>query len=147
MLWHDLKSGSLQTSQEYCWTERVLSTGMVQNSSWLLFGWGYFCQRRVNQLLNPRVYILFPPSTVNVYTVFNKDMKMSNCLCVISLSRLCLPIIVTKMQIRSNVMTNLCRNPVISKGFTYSTLCRNPGNSKGFTYFFLPLYVHWVYKK
>lgn len=51
--------------------------GLVQNSSWPLqrsglqlqemFGWDYCCQRRVNKLLNPRVYILFPPCTVNVF--------------------------------------------------------------------------------
>ena len=53
--------------------------GMIQNSSWPLcrsdlqlqkmFGWDYCCQRKVNQLLNPRVHILFPPYTVNVYMV------------------------------------------------------------------------------
>ena len=47
-----------------------------------MFGWGYCCQKRVNQLLNPRLHIHFPPCTVNVYTcVFKKDMKTYNCLC------------------------------------------------------------------
>ena len=60
-----------------------------------------------------------------LHSVFSKDIKTYHCLCVISLSRLCLSIVVTQM-IRSNVMTNLCRIP---------------DNSKGFTYFFLPLYI------
>ena len=53
-----------------------------------------------------------------LYGVFNKDMKTYNCLCVISLSRLSLSIVVTLMTIRSNFMTNLCINPGISQGFT-----------------------------
>lgn len=44
-------------------TRTILEKGMVQNDSWPLFSsdlqlqemfvWGYCCQRRVNQLLNP----------------------------------------------------------------------------------------------
>jgi hypothetical protein len=41
-----------------------------------------------------------------------------------------LSIVVTKMNIRSNYMTNICRNP---------------GNSKGFTYFFVPLYTPYTH--
>ena len=38
---------------------------------------------------------------------------------LVKLSRLCLSTVVIQMKIRSNCMTNLCRNPGISKGFTY----------------------------
>ena len=71
------ESCSHQTSQESCRTAAVLWRGMVQDSSWSLCvpnlqlqetsSWSYCCQRRVNQLLNPRVYLLIPPCLVNVY--------------------------------------------------------------------------------
>jgi hypothetical protein len=72
-----------------------------------MFGWGYCCQRRVYQLLNPKFHILFPPCTVNVNTVCSIKTWKLIIVCVISLSRLCLSIVVTLMKIRSNCMTNL----------------------------------------
>ena len=80
MLWHDLKREvHTRHPKNTAELKQFCQIGMFQNSSWPLcrsdpqlqktFGWGYCCQRRVNQLLNPRVPIRFPPCTVNVYTV------------------------------------------------------------------------------
>lgn len=56
-----------------------------------MFGWRSCCQRRVNQLLNPKVHRLFPPCTVNVYMLCSiKTWKLILFLCSIILSRLCL---------------------------------------------------------
>ena len=104
---------------------------MDQNSSWPLcrfdpqpqktFGWGYCCQRRVNFLLNPRVYILIPTCTVNVYTICSIKTWTIIIVCVISLSRL----FVYCCDLGDDtIMTNLCRNPGYSKGsHNFPNLC------------------------
>ena len=99
---------------------------MVQNSSWPLcrsdlqlqetFGWGTCCQRRVKQLLHPRVHVLFPPCTLNVFMLCSIKTWKHIIVCGICLSRLCLCIVVTYMKIRTHFMTNLCRNSGNFKG-------------------------------
>jgi hypothetical protein len=57
--------------------------------------WGYCWQRRVNQLLNPRVHIRFPPCTVNVYTVCSIKTWKHIIVCVLLDLADCLSIVVT----------------------------------------------------
>jgi hypothetical protein len=69
MLWHDLKRAvhiknpkNIAELKQFCeeeWSKFLLSIEKT-------FGCSYCCQRMVNQLLNPRVQILFSPCTVNV---------------------------------------------------------------------------------
>lgn len=95
MPWHDLKR-AIHTRHPHksCLTATVFEWRMVQNSSWLLymsvvqpkvtFGWVYRCQRRVNEFINPRAHLLFPPCPVNSYMI--RSIKIRKLIIVFAVS-------------------------------------------------------------